>query len=251
MAGAAPGEARPRVGRAMREAAVDLWFNSWRVVAGNCVWGAGLVAVAALAAVWAPLGLAAALLALPVAGLSRMGAMLARDEHVEFSDFVDGMRRLARASLSLGALATAAAVVLGGDLLIGMRASGPAGWALGVLAAYGLLALACVLLAAWPILADRAREGIRLRRVLRLAALVTLAAPLPMLALTGATAALLAASTVLFPALLTVSVGYALQVAARVVLPLADLVEARTGWGTAPGSAAERPLGDDHPLPEP
>ena len=40
----------PRLGRALRSAATDFYFNSWRLVPANLVWTAILVGVLALAA---------------------------------------------------------------------------------------------------------------------------------------------------------------------------------------------------------
>src|SRR5665811_1261398 len=61
--------AAPRLGGALRGAAIDFYFNSWRLVPANLAWSAGLVAILALAATVSLLALLLVpLLALPTVG---------------------------------------------------------------------------------------------------------------------------------------------------------------------------------------
>src|SRR6266542_209552 len=180
----------PRLGGAMREAAFDLYYNSWRMVPANIVWGVLFVAVILLGGLWLPFLVLLAVLAVPFAGIVRMAAGVARGAGTSFSDFTTGMRRFLWPALATGAVAT-------------------------------------LLVAFWPILVDPLREELPVRRRLWLALLVNLARPVRMFFLTALLTALLVASTVLFAAVVTVSVAYVSLVAARYVLPAADRLEGR------------------------
>jgi hypothetical protein len=122
------------------------------------------------------------------------------------------------------------------NVISGIAAGGPAGWALATLAAWGLVATWVVGLAFWPLLVDPAREGVGLGRRVRLAGLVVLAEPARFGGLGLAAAVVTIVSTVAIVALLSVSVAYVALVAARVTLPAADALEARLGEaaGTEP-----------------
>ena len=66
----------PGLGRALRDAAVDLYYHSVRLVPANLVWGAALVLVMILASQGAWLGalLASSLLALALVGTPNVSA---------------------------------------------------------------------------------------------------------------------------------------------------------------------------------
>jgi len=216
----------PNIGRAVRDAASDFYFNSWRVVPANVVFGA-LLALLLLGAVrWPPLLLAVGILAIPLAGLHRMAALACRGRAVSFGDFIGSMRELAGPALGLGSISAVLAVVFSVNLVTGGNLGGPLGWILSVLSLYGLAVLAMGSVAAWPIVADvEGPAGLRAR--LRLALYVILVRPGPMLALTLLLATFLAVSTALVAPLLSVSVAFYSLVATRYVLPLADRVRQR------------------------
>ena len=104
-------------------------------------------------------------------------------------------------------------------------------WAFSAFALYADVGLTMILVAFWPLLGDPAREGRSVTEHLKLAALVNLARPGRMAGMTILLAAFLVASTVLFAALVTVSIAYATLVATRYVLPLADRIEGRADAG--------------------
>lgn len=213
--------------RALRQAFTDFYFNSWRLVPANLVWGSILV-VALIAGLGSVIGLAAVvLLAIPVAGLHRMAARVARQQPVAFSDFIEGMRRDALPALVVGTLAAVIALVFTTNVLVGLGDGGPVGWVISALALHGLVALAMFLVAFWPILGDPTREGIGLRARLALAGLTVIGRPGRLFALTAVVGLVLAVSVVLFAALLIVSVAYVSLVASRYVLPLVDEIESR------------------------
>ena len=64
-------------------AAVDFYFNSWRLVPANILWGVLFLLVVAAALAWLPLILLLAVLALPVAGMFRMAALATRGAAVK------------------------------------------------------------------------------------------------------------------------------------------------------------------------
>ncbi len=217
----------PRLGGAMREAAFDLYYNSWRMVPANIVWGVLFVAVILLGGLWLPFLVLLAVLAVPFAGIVRMAAGVARGAGTSFSDFTTGMRRFLWPALATGAVATLLAIAFGVNVVLGLQLGGLFGWFLSAMALYGEIGLAMTLVAFWPILVDPLREELPVRRRLWLALLVNLARPVRMFFLTALLTALLVASTVLFAAVVTVSVAYVSLVAARYVLPAADRLEGR------------------------
>lgn len=215
------------LGGALRQSVTDFYFNSWRLAPANLVWGAGLVAML-LAGPLTVLGVAIlVLLAVPLVGIHRVAALIARGEPVAFSDFVDGMRRYGGHAVIVAVGAVILAVVFTTNVLVGLEAGGAVGWFVSAMALWGDVALAMVLVAFWPILVDPRRAGLGLRRRLALAGLVVIGRPGRMLALTVVVVAILTLSMVLFAALVTVSVAYASVVSARYVLHLADQVEAQ------------------------
>ena len=215
------------VGRAFRESLRDFYFNSWRLAPANLLWGVVLIA-----GVFAgPLTLIGFVLlvslALPTAGIYRMAALVARGEPAAFSDFIGGIRAVGAQALGVTVCVAVVALVLTTNILLGVGADNVPGWFITAMAMWGLVGLALFLVAFWPILLDPEREAVPLRRKLALAGFAVLGRPVRMIGLTIGLTVVLAASTVLFAALVLVSVAYVALVASRVVLPLVDEVEAR------------------------
>lgn len=207
---------------AVRLAASDFAFNTWRFIAANVVFGAGLIVVVMVALGWPPAIALLPLLAAPLAGMHRMAALLARGEPAALSDFGDGMRRFGIHAIGVAAAALLGGIVLGTNAIAGITSSEPAAWFVGALAAYGLIALCMFLVAAWPLLVDPARDSWHLRMRLRAAALLVVARPGRLFALTLLLALLLAVSTVLLGGIVLVTASFASLVATRWVLPAAD-----------------------------
>jgi hypothetical protein len=223
------------LGGALRQSVTDFYFNSWRLAPANLAWGVGFVAMLLAGPLTGAGVVLLVALAVPTAGLYRMAALLARDEPVALSDFVDGMRRHAWSALTVAGGAAILATVFATNVVVGLDAGGPVGWFVSAMALWGLVGLAMFLVAFWPILADPRREGLGLRRRLALAGLVVIGRPGRVLALTAILVVILAVSTVLFAAIVLVSVAYVSLVGARYVLPLADSLEARLPEGRLPG----------------
>lgn len=215
----------PPMGGVVRAAIGDFYFNSWRLVPANLLWAVTFVVLAVAAAAWPPALVLLPLLALPTAGIARMAALAARGDAVGFADFGDGIARRWRQALVAGAAGLVLLIVFGTNLVLGLQLGGPAGWLFGILAGYAALGTAMVLVAFWPILADPRRDGWSLGRRLRLALLVTLARPGRLAGLTLFLVLLLAISTALFAVLVTAGIAFAILVATRYVLPIADALE--------------------------
>jgi hypothetical protein len=240
------------LGSALRTSISDFYFNSWRLAPANLVWGLGL----ALALLAGPSVLAAAILvtlSLPVVGLHRMAALIARGEPAAFSDFAGGMRRFGAQALGVGVAAAILAAVFITNVGVGLAINTPFGWLLSALALHGLVALAMFLVAFWPILADPRREQLDLRARLALAGLMVIGRPGRLLGLTVAVGSILVVSIVLFAAILLVSGAYVSLLATRYVLPIVDELEARLPrrrllqGGLEPEDAAPSPEGSRHP----
>lgn len=221
----AAGPVRVSLRAALRATLFDMYFNSWRLAPANLVWGAILL-LALFAGVLSVVGLVLlTTLALPTAGLYRMGALIARGEPASFADFFDGMRRYALPAVAVTVGAAVLAFVLATNVLFGLGASNPVGWFISAMALWGLVGLAMLLVAFWPILVDPRREGLGLRGRLALAGLAVIGRPGRLLALTFVILAILLVSTILFAALVMVSVAYVSVVSARYVLPMVDQLE--------------------------
>jgi hypothetical protein len=196
-------------------------------VPANIVWGVLLLVIAAAAVTWLPAILLVSLLAVPAAGMYRMAALLTRGAPVGFSDFLTGMRRFAGPALALGAASTVLGLLFTANVGLGLAQGSLAGGVFAVLALYANLALAIYLVAAWPIVVDPVRETMSFRGRLRLAFYVVASRFGRMLGLTLVVLAILLVSTILFAALITISVAYVSLVGTRYVLPAADRFEGR------------------------
>lgn len=215
------------VGGALRLAASDFYFNSWRFVAANVAWALSLLAVLFLAVLWTPFIMLVVLLAAPLVGLHAMAARLVRDEPVNLDDFVAGTRRLGLQATLVAAVAAVLAAVLLTNVLTGFSADGPLGWFLGATAIYSLIALAMYLVALWPVLADPNHVDVPLRRKLQVAGLVVIGRPVRLLVVTLSVIVILTVSTVLLAGIVLFGVAFASILATRWVLPAADELEAR------------------------
>ena len=215
------------IGAALRQSLRDFYFNSWRLAPANLVWGLGLV----LALIAGPMTLLGApvllLLAVPAAGLYRIGARIARDEPVDFSDFVAGMRGFGVTGLLLAGGAAVLGIVFTTNVVVGLDMRNPLGWIISAFALWGDVGLVMFLTVLWPVLVDPRRDAVGPRRKLALAGLAVIGRPVRVLALTLVVVVILAISTVLFAAILLISVAYVALVSSHVVLPLVDEVEAR------------------------
>jgi uncharacterized membrane protein YesL len=223
------GKRTPGIGSGLRAALTDFYFNSPRLVGANVVWGA---AVGGLSLVWLvyPLGALALapLLAFPTVGIFRLAARIVRtDGSASFRDSLTAYRAYAGPTLLLGLVSVVAGLVLGTNVVIGLTEAEPVGWAIGTLAAWGLIVLWCGVIVVWPIVVDPERPDYSLRRRLRLVGLLLLAHP-GRFALLGIVVGLIAAvSAILVVALLAVGVSYIALLTCRVVYATADAFEAR------------------------
>lgn len=234
--GGSPGQAAdqplpppPALGRAVRDGASDLFFNSWRVVPANVIFGGAL-----LVALWVwltigaiPAAALAIFLAAPLAGLFRLGALATRGRMVSFTDSLDPIRTAPGPVLLAGLGFALVTLVLLTNVVAAILVGGIVLWAVGTAAAWGLLATFAFGFAFWPLALDPERADVPWRGRARLAALLVLAHPGRMGALTVVLTLILFLSSIAFAALLTVSVGYVALVACRYVLPAADRLEAR------------------------
>jgi uncharacterized membrane protein YesL len=222
--------AAPRLSGALRGAAIDLYFNSWRLVPANLAWSVCLVAILALAASVSLLALLLLpLLALPTVGIYRMASLIVRSEPVALSDAFSAWRRFGGPALALATALLVAGSMFGFNVVTGLLRSDVAGWSLATLAFWGLVVVVMTASVTWPILVDPRRETLGVRARVRLAILLVLAHPMRIAALSLVLGLIVVISTVGFAALLTVSVSYLALVAARYVLPAADRLEARLG----------------------
>jgi hypothetical protein len=233
----------PGLGSAVRAAASDLYYNSWRLVPANLLWAVVVFVVAGLALVAPPLIVLVPLVALPFAGLFRMTTRIARGEAVSFWDGIEAWRHDVPATLGLGASLLVAAVVFGSNVVNGLLDGTPVGWVFAALAGWGLVGTWLYAWVAWPVLVDPVRAEQPVRQRLRLAALLVLAHPVRFGVLGLVLAVLLVASLIAIVALVVVSLAFAALVAARFVLPAADRLEARLALHAPP--AAELPPESD------
>ena len=216
------------MGGSIRAALSDFFFNSWRLVPANAIWGVGLLAIVVLVFTYLPaVPLALGLLAFPTAGIFRLAAQIARDQPVAFSDSLDAWRRFLGPVVLMGVVVGVGTSVLLFNMIFGFSSSDPIGWLFATLALWGFLALWAVALAFWPLLLDPLRVGEPLAARLRLAVTVIIVSPGRYLALMLLAWVFLLVSTILLAALLTISVAIVALVFSRYVLPIADRIESR------------------------
>jgi len=218
---------RVSIGRATRQAATDLYFNSLRFVPANVLFALGVLAVLFATALWPPAIVLTLALAAPLAGIHRMAALLARGEAASIGDFVDGVRRFGLRATGIAALLAILVAVLVTNVITGFESGGPIGWFLGATALWGLVAVAMFAVAIWPVLVDPRHEAAALRRRVQLAGLVLIGRPGRLFLVTLAIAAILVGSTALLGAIVLVGVSFSSLLATRWVLPAVDELESR------------------------
>jgi hypothetical protein len=215
------------IGGAFREALSDFFYNSWRLVPANALWGVGLLACIVLFFAWPlPALLVIPLLALPGAGIFRLATLIVRQRAVALSDAF-AWRRFIRPALLTGLALTLVTIVLGTNMLLGFSSGEPLLWVLATAAGWGLLATWVVALPFWPLLLDPARAGTPILDTLKLAATLVFISPGRFAALFLLVAVLFVASLVFFAALLTISVAFIALLLAHYTLPAADRFEQR------------------------
>jgi uncharacterized membrane protein YesL len=217
------------IGGAIRAAAQDGYYHSWRLVPANLVWAALAITLVALTIIEPPAILLLPLLALPTAGLFRVATRIARGEAVSFWDAIDAWRTDVLPTLAVGAGLVATVLVLGFNIVTGLTSDSMLGWGLATLAGWGLLAAWLYAWTLWPILLDPARADRPVLDRVRLAALLVLAHPIRIGLLALVLALFLVLSTIAIVALVTVSVAFSALIASRFVLPAADRLEATLG----------------------
>ncbi|MGI8929269.1 MAG: hypothetical protein ACR2H0_07390 [Candidatus Limnocylindrales bacterium] len=221
----------PRVGAALRSAASDFFYNSWRLVPANALVAGALLAVVVA---WLFLGLAMALalaplVAFPLGGLFRLTGFIARGRDAVLSDVWSTWSSTWREMIGVGVALTLASFVFTTNIVVGLAGDfGPATF-VAVMAGWGLVGTWVYALLAWPILMDPDRVATRVRDRLRLAGLLAVAFPLRLLGFTLVIAVFLVLSTAFFAAVLTVSLAFAALVVCRYVLPASDRLSTRAG----------------------
>jgi hypothetical protein len=214
---------------ALRPAAVDLYYQSVRLVAANIAWGLVLVAIGWIAAavgLWLAV-LVAPLLGVPLVGVYRMAALITRGEETVLSDFRAAMRERFLQALALAAGLVWAVLLLTVNILTGISAAAPIGWVFATVSGWALVATVAFAAVVWPLVADPARRDEPLRATARLAGYVLLAAPVRIVGLAVVVVLLGAISTILFAAVVTISVAFVALLSCRVVLPEADRIAER------------------------
>jgi hypothetical protein len=217
----------PGLGGALRAAASDFYFNSWRLVPANLIWGVVFVAVLVATSIVPLLALLSPVLAVPTVAIFRIAALIARGRSVSFWDGLAASRTLILPTLLLGTAIAGCAAIFIANVAIGLAIGGVIGWSLSTLAGWGLVVTWVLSWTVWPLLVDPLREYVPARARVRIAVLLVLAYPVRMAALSALLLVLLAASLVAFAALITISVAFATLVASRYVLPAADRLEER------------------------
>ena len=209
-------------------AAVDFYFNSWRLVPANLLWGA-VFAIALLAIVMSPAGvLIVPLVALPTVGIYRIAALIARADAASFWDGLAAWRAFLVPALLLGTALAGCEAILLGNVVFGLGSGSVSGWALATLAGWGLAASWILSWSLWPLLVDPRRSDQSVRTRLSTAVMLAVARPRRAVALGAAMFVFMAVSTVAFAALVSVSMAFSALVACRDVLPAADRLEGRT-----------------------
>jgi hypothetical protein len=218
----------PRLRRALRTAAEDLYFHGVRLIVANLVWGIGAILTAFALTRSAPIGVLALVAMLPLTvGLMGMATAVVRERTVVMSDFTRALRGRLWRLLVLGVAQFALVTLAVFDLLLGLQLGGFVGLLLSIVAFYTLLAIWVLALVVWPIVADPERLGEPVRSSVRLGALLALAHPVRMGLLALVLGALTLASTILVAAIITFAAAYVALVAAHYVLPSADRLEGR------------------------
>ena len=219
-----------------RQALTDFYFDSFRLIRANLVWGAGVILAVVVGIGWPLAGvIILGLLALPTAAVFRTAADIVRADTVAGRHEVRwAFGRTAGRLLLVGVGLVVAGIVCAGNIVVGLANGGPPGWAFATLAAWGLVALWCAALVLWPVVTDPRRPDAPLRDDLSLVVQVLLTEPRRVAGL-GVTAALVVVvSAVLTVALLTLSVAFVALIACRSVYPIVDRIQARSAASIGP-----------------
>lgn len=227
----APGGRRlgdaPRLGAAIRTALSDFYYNSWRFLPANLIWGATVVILWIGWTATPVFVLLTPILAFPTAAIFRMAVLVERGERVSFWDGLAVWRTTFGPILLLGVAITGCTAVFLANITLGLSSGGGFGWSITTFAGWGLAVTWLVAWAAWPLLLDPARADRPARERVRTAGLLVLARPRRMIALGAVLAAILIVSTLALVALLTISVAIGALIATRVVVPAADRLDER------------------------
>jgi uncharacterized membrane protein YesL len=230
--------AAPTIRGAIRAAAQNAYFHSWRLLPANVVWAVVAIGLATAVLITPAAILLLPLLALPTAGIFRVTTRIARGQAVSFWDAVDAWRTDVGRTLVFGSALALMTGVLGFNVLTGLASASALGWAMATLAAWGLVAAWLVAWIGWPLLVDPERADLPFSDRIRLAGLLVLAHPLRIGALGAVLAIFLVLSAIAIVALVTISVAFAALVASQYALPAADRFEAHLA-----GQVASRPSG--------
>ncbi len=217
----------PRLGSAIREAGLDLYYNSVRLVPANVLWAFAMLTIVFLATRALILTPVLVLTVPPTIWLMGMATTLVRRRRLFWSDSVDAVRGRFWHLLGIGAAQLLLTLVAAADVLIGLQMTGLLGPVVVVGGFYTLAAIWLLAITTWPLLLDPERAGDGVRSSLRLGLLLALAHPVRLGALAALLAAFLVISTVLAAAIMTISAALAMLVAAHYVLPAADRLEGR------------------------
>ena len=239
----------PSIGGAIRLAAQDGYYHSWRLLPANVVWAVVAIMIAGLTLFAPPAILLLPLLALPTAGIFRVTTRITRGESVSFWDAVDAWRMDLGPTLVAGSALLGTVVVLGSNVLSGLTSDSPLGWGLATFAGWGLLATWLFAWTLWPILVDPARRDRPAVERARLAGLLVIAHPGRVGMLGVVLAVFLAVSSIAIVALVTVSVAFSALVASRFVIPAADRLEAELAAREARAAGAVGVAGSATGLP--
>jgi uncharacterized membrane protein YesL len=218
----------PTLGGSLRGALSDFYFNSWRLVPANALWGVGVLAIVLVAIAFPLVALPLTiLLAVPTAGIYRLATLIVRGESVSFRDALTAWRKFLWRALLVGTVLAVITFLLGFNVIIGLTTLEPILWVIGTLAGWGLLATWAVAVPFWVLLTDPLREDEPLAGRLRLAVVLVIISPLRFGILFLLITAVLIASAIFFAALLTISIAFVALVSARYTLPAADRLERR------------------------
>jgi hypothetical protein len=219
---------QPSLARLLLTAGRDLYEHTSRLIPANLLWGTAAVAWVSLLLLWPPVLVVvlAPLLLLPVVAVFRLAACITRGRDVRLSGAFRFTRTFVAPALLTGTVISLGVVASVTYVAFGIGFGGLIGAGIATVGGWGMVATALVALTFLPLLADPDREAQPLRTKLRLAGLVILTAPAKSAGFGVVVAVILVASTIAFPALLTVSIAYSACVAVRVVLPLADRLDA-------------------------
>lgn len=218
----------PTIRGAIGEALSAFYYNSWRLVPANVIWGAALLLTLALALVAPALALITFLLLLPfpTAGTFRLAALIARNQPVAMRDAL-AWRSVFRRALGAGLVVGGVTVVLGYNVLVGLNSLDPLGWAFATAAFWGLIVVWLIAAMVWPLLFDPLRADEPVKELVQLAATVILLSPVRYLAFMFVVGVVLVISTILFAALVTVSIAFVALTLAEYAIPAADRIEGR------------------------